>query len=222
MKTISLLILASLTVASLGQNAYQRRGMSLSPVAKPRPEATVKVYPMRDIPADDPRFKAVLESVMSEVKKQEIRENRSKIIEILQTVAPGEFLVKTNDDSRKHMVAPGLAVADGKAIYGNLKPRKGLYTYTSVLGARSTAESFDYEPLESIDLDADKFIAMLKGGLKIEIAKGTVDIPCQPCSGWGRLAETATRRTSQDGKTECVACKGIGKLTVPQRVSVQW
>lgn len=45
MKTISLLILASLTVASLGQNAYQRRGMSLSPVAKPRPEATVKVYP---------------------------------------------------------------------------------------------------------------------------------------------------------------------------------
>lgn len=222
MKTIICLILAGFTAAALGQDAFERRGLSMSSPAKSIPVAPVKAYPMRSIPTDDPRFKAVLEAVVAEVAKAEARGNQSKVIRILQTVAPGEFLVKTHGDSSKHMVAAGMAFADGSAVYGTLKPRKELFSYTSVLGAQSTVRSFDFESVERIELTPENFVSLLKGGLKIEIEKGTSTIGCKDCNGWGKVAEVTPRRTSPDGKVQCALCGGKGRFIVPQRVSIQW
>lgn len=224
MKSILFFTLLILPIFAQNQtNHYQRMGLSLDPPRLPDPVAPAIQYSMRSISRTDPRFIAVLEIVSREVRRLEAEELQYEGYRVQQTLAPGEFLVcRVNSDRDFHIVAPGIAVADGSILYGTIALREELYTYTNVLGAKTTVRSYRFDSFKPLDLTAENFIALLKEGMKFPVTKGTVTIQCKPCNGAGKLPLAHGDPRTQDGKKPCQPCRGEGKITMPQQVIIQW
>lgn len=68
----------------------------------------------------------------------------------------------------------------------------------------------------------EEFFDLLKMGEIFDIVKGTANIECMPCQGWGRVTDKGKGLRTGDGKVECDKCDGEGKFTVPQPVRVRW
>lgn len=212
----------------------------------------VTTYPMRNIPATDPRFSKVLAQInklrdiavsqglrgaaihipqdsyssrglslaRTTLDKPALQIQVGKVpqaYQVTQTLSPGEFLVK-HGGALVHVSAPGLAVADGALIAGDLTPTGGLHTYTTVLGASATVRSFLFHPVP-VHLTPETFTQSLQAGETFIIEhQSPASVPCDACQGWGRTSGPKAGTPKQP----CTTCKSTGKLRASNMILVVW
>jgi|GEM_PF-3636378 len=180
-------------------------------------------YPMRKIPVTDPRFSEVLREVNQTLNKAPRGYVTCLVIE--ESLGAGKYLAHEEKNGKQYdtiiVQFSDHELKAGATIDAQLKTAGSHYEYENKAGEKQSARSYTIVSIVS-GMSPEEFVENLAKGKVYTIIKGTKQIHCENCNGFGKVPDVANVSHSSDRKIACPLCHGKGEWTVPQSVLIKW
>jgi hypothetical protein len=177
-------------------------------------------YPVRDIPVESDKFRAIFASVSASEMASKLRQLAPHTrLQLVQNIAEQKYLAQLGGQIIAIELLEGhKKYADDTRIEVRIEDTGKIYEYIAVLGDKKSVHLYREQNAPPI-MTIQDFVARLKKGESFIIQIDGRKIPCRVCGGTGKVTDNSSKESR---KILCDTCDGSGGSHSSAQYRVLW
>ncbi len=180
-----------------------------------------KDYPVRAIPIESEKFRAIFATVAAEQRAAIERAREKMRVKIVQNIENQRYLARLGEQLIAVDFASDRKVADDTWLEAQIEDTGKIYEYLAVLGNKKSVHLYR-EMQEPHMMSVTEFVERLKKGESFLVRIAGKQKSCGVCKGTGNIGETSSTNGKSRSESRCMNCSGSGWIYPSSLFRVLW